>query len=773
MNWLIGIILLIICIFIILIILPFVIDLNKFKPQIQAFVKQKLNANINFTSAHLTIFSGLGIEINNVSIENTDNIFNGADLFKVSNIKFKTEFFPLLKGKFVGTFNINKPEINLLKLNDNNNIKSLLKIQNNNTNSKNNENIHSYEPENEDKDSKKINNFIANKIYIKSFEIKSATLHVYNIAKQDDQEIAKIKDLNLSISNIGIDKDTKVRMSTYLDFQDKEKNINTSGLIELNIVLNTALEQDKWKNTIFEANLNANSLSINIKNAFVKNKSVPLNLNISGVANPKNLTVDNIKLILQSLEGKAKLKLNDYEKLNSEISASIFSNNLSELSEIFPKHQKILLNGTLDLQTKITGLLKNPNMLSVNLNLNSKLSNSDIKLAFDSKSLRPLIGSLQFQSNNLNLSDIVDPFISDSSKNKNLELTEMKDSQSKIKNTESNPSENIKNSNKEFSLSNREKKFLENSDFTSDIKIDKLIYNNTELENLVLNLRTKGLNTYLDKLNINLFSGNLYATANADLSKMPLIYNGNIALSKVKIQEIYNLFNKKSDKSPIEGQANIKMNFNAKGTTKESLSKYLNAKGNFALNDGVLNTTNLSSLVIQQFNKFILNSTFDIIKLDQKSFKKINILDHNMSNRKLKNQNFDFLIKDGKILLRNVFHDENGILNINADIGLDTSLNGKLHYTVNSTTKENLLSQSKYAKYLLNDKHEIDLEFNLSGTIFNPEITINATTLHAIILKNASKDLTNKIKEEIQKNPEIQKLKDNAKKFLEKNGLNF
>ena len=53
-KWIIGIFAFVISIILILIALPFIINFNKFKPQIQNLVSEKINAKIDFTSHWIT-----------------------------------------------------------------------------------------------------------------------------------------------------------------------------------------------------------------------------------------------------------------------------------------------------------------------------------------------------------------------------------------------------------------------------------------------------------------------------------------------------------------------------------------------------------------------------------------------------------------------------------------------------------------------------------------------------------------------------------------------
>lgn len=771
-KWVAGIFGFLILIFLILLLLPFIINFNKFKPQIQNFVGQKLNAKVDFSSARLTIFSGLGVELTNVTLQNTDELFMGTELFKVKSIKFKTELFPLLKSKFVGRIEINNPEINLMRYTDHNNVTSLIKKQDSKPIPEKAEPKNSVAEKDHSGSPSKISTAsYADKILIKSFDIKNANFRIYNISGIYDREIANIKNMNLSITNIGVGRDTKIEFSTDLDIKNDDTKVK--GLLSLNLILNTELDGTNWKNSLFNMNLNLNNLDINFRDAFVKKKYVPLSLSFSGTADPKGFMTNDFKLNLQSLNSKAKVNVNGYDKLNSDISLSIFSKNLSELGEIFPQHKDMLLNATLDLKTRVIGSLALPETLMLNVDLKSKLSDSDINLVFAANSTKPLIGSLRIQSQSLYLSKILKPFLSKNTGESKKQVVKKEEAKSTKEANKNKANEDVAKNEDEFSLSDREKKLLTGSDFNTEINIGKMVYDDLVLNNFSLVAKIKNYNATLSKLNMNVFSGNLSSNASADLGSSPISYNGTVSLNHVKVEHIFKFIKQDSDKSPIEGHADVKMNMNAKGLTRASLSKTLNAKGSYLFSDGMLNTKSLVSLAGKQFNQFISNTSLGVLKIDSNSLKKLSLSDDNSSKRNLKNQKGAFEVKDGKLLLRDHFSSDDGTLKLHADVGLDESIQGNAIYIASSKIRDRLIAQSKYAKYLLNDKGEFELNLNLAGTVSKPDVTIDTAVLQARLVKNASKELTNKIKEEIKNNPDAQKLQDDAKKLLEKNGIDL
>ncbi|WP_338635549.1 AsmA family protein [Spirobacillus cienkowskii] len=756
-KWIIGIFAFVISIILILIALPFLINFNKFKPQIQNLVSEKINAKIDFTSAELTIFSGLGIELKNVTVTNNDEVFLGTELFKVKNLKFKTDFFALIQRRLVGKIEINNPEINFMRYTNNNNITSLIKKQTKKENDfyKKEKNI----DENiSTKDFKK--SFIGVAI-VKSFIVRNANIHAYNISGVNEREVFNIKNLNLNISNIGISKNTNVELSTNIDA--KSEDFFAKGLVTLKLVINTELDGFSWKNSLFNGNLNFDNLDLNFRDAFVKKKSVPFQLAFSGIGGPFGISLDNFKLNLKSLNTNAKININGFEKLDSDIFVSVTSNNLSDLGDILPQHKKLLINATLDFKARMIGLLTQPESAITNIDLKSKLTNSDINLNFASNSIKPLIGSLKIKSQNLNLNQIIKPFIS---KNVVIEKKEV---------LKTPPNSNIPKTtfNEEFTITDNDKKYLNGANFNTNISISKMIYDDFELNDFALIAQVKNYNATLNKLSMNIFSGNLNSTANVQLDSSPITFTGNLNLVNAKIENIFKTIKLNTDKSPIEGLVDIKMDFNGKGITRPIISKTLNAKGTFGFQDGVLNTKSLTSLAGQQFNQFIASSSASALNLDTEALKRLTFREDNNTKRNLKNLKGNFEVKEGKLLIRNHINSDDGMLHLRADVGLDESLHGTADYIASNKVKEQLIAQSRYAKFFFNEKGEFELNIILSGTISDPQVRINTATLQARLASNASREFKTKINEELKKNAEIQKLKEDAKKLLQQNGINL
>lgn len=97
------------------VVLPFVIDLNKYKGKIIDIAKPYLSRDFDFGNVELTILKGLGAEIRGLRIaENPE--FGKGDFLNLEHLRIKIKLFPLLKKQIqVKELIMDKPVVRLIK----------------------------------------------------------------------------------------------------------------------------------------------------------------------------------------------------------------------------------------------------------------------------------------------------------------------------------------------------------------------------------------------------------------------------------------------------------------------------------------------------------------------------------------------------------------------------------------------------------------------------------------------------------------------------------
>ncbi len=97
------------------IVLPFIIDLNKYKGKIIDIAKPHLARDLDFGNIELTILKGLGAEIQGLRISENPE-FGKGDFLNLEHVRIKIKLFPLLKKQIqVKELILDKPVVRLIK----------------------------------------------------------------------------------------------------------------------------------------------------------------------------------------------------------------------------------------------------------------------------------------------------------------------------------------------------------------------------------------------------------------------------------------------------------------------------------------------------------------------------------------------------------------------------------------------------------------------------------------------------------------------------------
>lgn len=599
LKWLVGLFFAFLVIFIVLLVLPFLIDLNKFKPQIQNAVSENLNAKIDFSSARLSILSGLGFVLQDVSVENTDAQFKGKNILQVKEIKLRLELFPLLKRIFIGSAVIDKPSVLIVKDDGKNNITSLGK-----TPEKPNQELKSTKKEDKDQESKetpdgKSKNLFGGVFLIKSFHIKDADITYQDVTKGENNKPISLRNLNIEISDVGLDKDTKIDLSTDVKINDNKLKID--GPFAFHIVANTHVEQEKWISTKFRNDVDFDKINFNFQDAFVKSNKVPFHIFSQGTITPEKIQIENVKLSLENLLAKVSAVVQNSGNYTSRMDLNLSTDHIEGLKQFFPQYHKLLSKGSFNLVSHMQGDLKNTNSIKSNFNLKLNMYNSDLSLVAAQSSLEPLQSTFQAQSKSLRIGEILKPFV--------------------------------------------EKKSDKQS---SQMNYDDLIVNNFYADGQISDLKLT-----VNKLKMNLFSGDISSThLGANLKDKTTPFDGNIDTKNMELGQVVR-FVQNSKSSPIEGKFDLFSTFNGKGATGEMLGKTLNAKGHFLFHDGQLvGNRDLAGYALNQVTESLFHFSIPNNPLSDAVLHALNLgVDDKTILKKLKG---DFEIHNGKLVLSNI-----------------------------------------------------------------------------------------------------------------------
>ncbi|MCB2218852.1 MAG: hypothetical protein KQI35_00550 [Bacteroidetes bacterium] len=280
-----------------------------------------------------------------------------------------------------------------------------------------------------------------------------------------------------------------------------------------------------------------------------------------------------------------------------------------------------------------------------------------------------------------------------------------------------------------------------NIDFTMKTTFMKLIFDNIEMENVGGRLFVKDQQVILDKLSMNLLSGEMalsgkYSTAEPDNPNFAFDFD----MKNIDIQQAYQTFDIVSQYAPIaekiKGNMNTRFDLNAK-LGPDMMPLYETMTGGGELSTSKVTIENVNSL-----NK--IADALKIEKLKRMDVDKIRI-------------EFEFV--DGKIMVEpfDLKYD-----NFKANIAGWTALDQSIDYAMDlnvpraelgSAANEvlsNLVTQAnaKGANFSLGDNVSVDI--SIGGTLIDPKIK----TAFGESSKSAVEDVKQQVKEEIEKKKE-------------------
>src|SRR5579871_2355810 len=96
-------------------ILPFVINANQFRPQIESAADAALNRKVSIGNIALSILSG-GVAVQDISVSD-DPAFGTAPFLAAKSVNVSVELMPLIfsRALHVTGLTINEPQVNLLR----------------------------------------------------------------------------------------------------------------------------------------------------------------------------------------------------------------------------------------------------------------------------------------------------------------------------------------------------------------------------------------------------------------------------------------------------------------------------------------------------------------------------------------------------------------------------------------------------------------------------------------------------------------------------------
>ncbi|MCX6124258.1 MAG: AsmA family protein, partial [Proteobacteria bacterium] len=578
---------------------PFIVDLSSFKPQIQELVEANLRAKVDFTSARLHLLPTIGVRLEKVSVENTDPEFNNTKLFAVDTLTVQVSVIALFTGRIVGNILIKAPEFTLARKGLKNNLAALSKPANKSPSEPAPREATTAPPpsptpqptsselKSQVTSQAQTMATIKEKVLIETISIEGANVTIRDIGSAAagtpavaTKDPVRLQDLNVKITNIGLDRDIAIAIDTKLDINEAGAVIK--GPIKMNETLRVTMGGKGLEKATFSGKLSYDDLLIEFRDAFKKAPDIPLNIAFNGIFVPDDFTLQDLTLNFHNLKLESAAHVVDFKDPLLSATIKIANENLASLGDVLPKHREMLLNGQLHLDAGVEGKFSLLDTLAIRVLFDTKLTGTDLNVKLATTGVLPFKGKLDIKSQRIDLDGLLKPFLKPEGSSHD-ESAKAEISAAKGQNPTSQSANETRPTvgsagppptpKKDFELSPELKALLAGTD--GEIRVD--------LREVVFQNSAKG-------------RGNLNDT--------PISFDGDFKMTDIHPEQVM-LVIKPEHKDLLIGRMNLDLAVKGKGTTVPTLNKTLNGTGAFKFSEGQMNTPSLAAKIQEQFDKYV------------------------------------------------------------------------------------------------------------------------------------------------------------------------
>lgn len=757
------------------IVVPFLVDLSSFKPQIQELVAEKVHARLDFTSARLHLLPTVGVKLEKVLVENTDPDFNGTRLFAVDSVMVHAKILPLLTGKLVGEVVIKSPEFTLARKGLKNNLTALAKPAQPGAAQTAPAPTATPAPgkPTDAKAQADIMAMIKEKVLIEAVTIDGADITIRDVATPEAQakEPVKIRDLNIKVTNIGLDRDIAIAIDTNVDVN--EAGASVKGPIRMNKIVHVTMGGNGLEKATFSGKLSYDDLAINFRDAFVKAAGIPLNIAFQGAFVPNDFSLQQLIVNFHNLKVEAMAHVIDFKDPRLSATLKVANENLASLGDVLPKHRDMLINGQLHLDAGAEGTISKLDTFAIRLAMDTKLTGTDLAVKLATTGVMPFKGSLSVNSQKIDVDALLKPFMKPGTTPpavaaKPTVAAPAADTKAPAGAPQTAPA-------KDFELTPEQKALIVGTNAEIRVNLREVIYAALKLTNIRLDVDQKNLVSSLQQFNIDGFGGKIAAKGKANLGDAPISFDGDFKMTDIHPEQVM-LVVKPEHKDLLIGRMNLDLGVRGRGTTVPTLNRTLNGAGSFKFNEGQLNTPSIAAKMQEEFDHYveslsvsgagdsIINSAkklldsplakaagknppdIDKLKDQYKNIAKVKLGEKTSTSKDLKDVAGKIEIKDGKIYIVTARTDSSGTMDVKSFFDLELKLGGGAVYTASDATKARLGSQSQYADLIMDDKNNLVIAMTLGGTVTDPKVGLALDGMRQTFQKKAQALIEKEVK---------------------------
>ncbi|MBI4042312.1 MAG: AsmA family protein [Deltaproteobacteria bacterium] len=323
--------------------LTLLVDLNRWKPRILEAANQAINGRVELGDMRLSLWKGLRARIEDIAVKNSRN-FPNTTLLQVKKAEVGVAFWPLLTGQVHAKFQLQEPQVVIVRNRENqNNISDLLAKP-----------AEAEEkPKEEKKEEKKdLIEHLMKKAKL-NLQLDRGTMEFVDQLKGAN---VRVENLNISLKNVGINQPIDFSLSTEL-VSKKVKDMEISGPLQLQGTLYPVLTEGQKLNSLSISRLSGEfgKTSLQYKDFLNKKSGVPFHFSGSAEVDQtaKRYSLTDGHLSLGPLELKISAHIRESSPLHVKLDCKTNSFSLSDLADIVPKLKQQGLKGMVSVTANI------------------------------------------------------------------------------------------------------------------------------------------------------------------------------------------------------------------------------------------------------------------------------------------------------------------------------------------------------------------------------------------------------------------------------------
>ncbi len=752
--------------------LPFLVDVDKYRPEILETASRYVNGKLTLGKLSLSLWGKILVHSEEFSLYDNEN----QKVAHVKDVHFELPFLSLLKGSPKAIFVMNSPELQIIRNTSGKiNLLSIIKKE------KPTE-VVSEKESSKEKPKKETSSFIKNaSLSIKILNAKLLFVDFKNKSKTN------IDDLNFEVKNLSFREPIVLQIQANLNFTLKNILSVKGPLKVTGEIINSEENFQKCSITLHS---DMSKLKIIAKDYFVKNESFPALINT-------HIDVSPDKVILNKFEARFNNAIlsarGNFENINTDTIShdlKLESNEIdfSAWTGLFPFLQKYKPNGTILLKAHSKGFFSRPQY-------DGKLSIKNFTFESEYLKVRPQINiGFDFSTDKINkalisfsspgtsikisgaLNSFLKPKFAFFVKSSGIDLDSLIDFGKKEKvATNQKPvesSQNLKSTqvdrNKKLD-SLRDNKIVTNAEGTINFDINSINVHDLKLTDIKGSIKTKNLFISITDFNMRIWDGKMSSSIKLNLMPKVPTYSFEGILSNLNLNEAV-----KSKleilKNTLFGKATFRISGEGKSFNTADIIHNLSIKGSLNVVNGVFSTIDISRIATLAINHSIRKASEKYKELQGKTIsepKSIEgLYERISSNFTVSNGRFsapDFLAK----AVPDKGIDVSGITNIgltNYDISADWIISD----TYNITKARDISIKEYGVSCLFCENNVVKFPVKVRGTLKKPDISY--TSVPEALLKNAANNIANALKEKAKAEAKarVNKEIDNISKKLPK-----